>query len=162
MVENYLDADAAERIGDAPVTETPLRLLEHLLSVNLTPSLRARVTVRATGELPDLAVEPDHLRQMLLNLLDNALTATAEGGSVSIEVMADADGAAICVRDTGTGIAPEHLGRIFDNGFSTRGDRRRGLGLGIIARLCARIGGRIVVNSRLGEGTVFALWLPRI
>lgn len=161
MVEGYLDADAVLRFGDAPITEKPLRVLADLLQLNLAPPLRARVEVRAQDELPDLAVEPDHLRQMLLNLLDNALAATTTGGSVSIETAVDAQGATLAVRDTGSGIAPENLSRIFDNGFSTRGDRRRGLGLGITERLCARAGGKIVVDSRLGEGTSFTLWLPR-
>jgi signal transduction histidine kinase len=98
---------------------------------------------------------------MLLNLLDNALAATVKRGNVSVEAMVDAEGAALSVRDTGSGIAKEHLGRIFENGFSTGGERRRGLGLGITQRLCTRVGGRIVVSSSLGEGTVFALWLPR-
>lgn len=161
MVESYLDADAALRIGDAPITEAPLQVIKDLLEINLAPALRARIQVHAHGELPSLAVEPDHLRQMLLNLLDNALSATAGGGTVSIEAMAASDGAAIVIRDTGKGIAPEHLGRIFDNGFTTRGERRRGLGLGITQRLSARTGGRIAVSSQLGTGTVFALWLPR-
>jgi signal transduction histidine kinase len=161
MVEGYLDADAMLRFGDAPITELPLRLLADLLRINLTPHLRARVETRVQGELPDLAVEPDHLRQMLLNLLDNALAATTAGGSVAIEALADAEGVVLAVRDTGSGIAPENLSRIFENGFSTRGDRRRGLGLGITERLCARVGGKILVDSRLGEGTVFTLWLPR-
>ncbi len=161
MVESYLDADAALRIGDAPLTEAPVRLLSDLLQVSLTAVLRARIDVRVQGELPDLAVEPDHLRQMLLNLLDNALAATAQGGTVCIEAMADEAGVALCVRDTGSGISEDHLGRIFENGFSTRGDRRRGLGLGITQRLAARVGGRVVVNSSLGEGTIFTLWLPR-
>lgn len=161
MVESYLDADAALRVGDAPLTDAPLQLLDDLLKVSMQTSQRARIEVRARGELPALAVEPDHLRQMMLNLLDNALAATAAHGSVSIEALPDRDGVALAVRDTGSGIAPEHLGRIFDNGFSTRSERRRGLGLGITQRLCTRALGRIVVHSQLGEGTVFGLWLPR-
>lgn len=161
MAESYLDADAALRVGDAPFTDAPLRLIDDLLSISLPPASRARVEVRSHGELPALAVEPDHLRQMMLNLLDNALAATLHGGTVSIEAMADSDGAALAVRDTGSGIAPENLGRIFDNGFSTRGERRRGLGLGITQRLATRALGRIIVHSRPGEGTVFGLWLPR-
>jgi signal transduction histidine kinase len=161
MVESYLESDAAMRIGDAPLTETPLHLLRELLAVNLGPALRARVTILAAGELPDLGVDADHLRQMLLNLLDNALAATAGGGAVSIEALVDGDGVALAIRDTGSGIAAEHLERIFDNGFSTRGARHRGLGLGITQRLCSRAGGRIQVSSSPGQGTVFALWLPR-
>jgi signal transduction histidine kinase len=161
MVESYLDADAMFRIGDAPLTESPFRLLTDLLEVSLAAPLRARVKMHVSDELPDLAVDPDQLRQMVLNLLDNALAATTHGGVVTIEAVAEPEGVLLLVRDTGSGIPEEHLGRIFENGFSTRGDRRRGLGLGITQRLCARVGGRIEVKSLLGEGTVFSLWLPR-
>jgi signal transduction histidine kinase len=161
MVESYLDADAALRVGDAPFTDAPLQLIDDVLRVSMQTTQRARIDMRVHGELPALAVEPDHLRQMMINLLDNALAATALGGTVSVEALADKDGAALAIHDTGSGIAPEHLGRIFDNGFSTRGARRRGLGLGITQRLCTRALGRIVVHSQPGEGTVFGLWLPR-
>lgn len=178
MVEHYLDSDQTLRIGDAPLTEEPLQLIRNLLSINLTADQRQRVTLRAEGEISELSVDPDHLRQMLLNLLENALTATASSGDVSIEVFVEAGGAAIAVRDTGTGIRPDDLARIFEDGFSTRSThsiplfpsgsspnigspRRRGLGLGITQRLCLAAGGRICVSSEAGRGTTFVLWLPR-
>ena len=180
MVEHYLDADPSLRIGDAPLTESPLDLIRNLLTVNLGGEQRRRVTLYATGEIPDLAVEPDHLRQMLLNLVENALTATAGGGEVGVEVMVDATGAAVAVRDTGVGISPDDLSRIFEDGFTTAsggegalasgrggsnpnlgGSRRRGLGLGITQRLCLGAGGRLSVHSEAGRGSVFVIWLPR-
>lgn len=180
MVEHYLDADPALRIGDAPLTEQPLHLIRDLLSVNLNSEQRQRVMMRATAEIPELAVEPDHLRQMLLNLLENALTATAEKGDVCVEVFVDASGAAIAVRDTGSGIRPDDLYRIFEDGFTTASEaqqaqgggrggshpnlaltRRRGLGLGITQRLCLAAGGRLSVSSQAGTGSVFVIWLPR-
>lgn len=180
MVEHYLDADPALRIGDAPLTEQPLHLIRDLLSVNLSAEQRQRVMMRATGEIPELAVEPDHLRQMLLNLLENALTATAQAGEVWVEVFVDPSGAAIAVRDTGAGIQPDDLYRIFEDGFTTASDaqhaqgggrsgsspnlgisRRRGLGLGITQRLCLAAGGRLSVSSQVGRGSVFVIWLPR-
>lgn len=178
MVEHYLDADPALRIGDAPLTEEPIHLIQDLLSVNLNAAQRSHVTLRATGEIPALSVEPDHLRQMLLNLIENALTATAQSGEVFIEVFVDATGAAMAVRDTGVGIAPDDLYRIFEDGFTTASEaqqaggrtgshpnlgisRRRGLGLGITQRLCLAAGGKLSVSSQAGRGSVFVVWLPR-
>jgi signal transduction histidine kinase len=180
MVEHYLDADPTLRIGDAPLTEQPLDLIRDLLSVNLNSDQRRRVTMRAAGEIPELAVEPDHLRQMLLNLLENALTATAQQGEVCVEVFVDASGAAFAVRDTGVGIRPDDLYRIFEDGFTTASEaqhaqgggrsgsspnlgisRRRGLGLGITQRLCLSAGGKLSVSSQVGSGSVFVVWLPR-
>lgn len=181
MVEHYLDADPSLRIGDAPLTEEPLSLIRDLLAVNLSSEQRRRVTLHATGEIPDLAVEPDHLRQMLLNLVENALTATAQIGEVGVEVLVEAGGAAVAVRDTGVGISPDDLSRIFEDGFTTAGlldpsgergvgrggsnpnvggSRRRGLGLGITQRLCLGAGGRLSVHSESGRGSVFVIWLP--
>ena len=178
MVEHYLDADPAPRIGDAPLTEEPLHLIRDLLSVNLNSEQRRRVTMYATDEIPELAVDPDQLRQMLLNLLENALTATAQKGEVAIEVFVDGSGAAFAVRDTGVGIRPDDLYRIFEDGFTTASEaqhgggrggsnpnlgisRRRGLGLGITQRLCLAAGGRLSVSSQVGSGSVFVIWLPR-
>lgn len=162
MVRHYLYPDAgAGLIGDSPYTPAPLAVLRDLLDVNVPSEARSRVHLNITGELPPLRVDGDHLRQMLLNLIDNALAATVRHGAVYLEGLADEQSVAIQVRDTGVGIDASDLPHIFEDGFTTRGDERRGLGLGITQRLCARAGGHIQVASTRGDGTAFSLLLPR-
>lgn len=161
MVLHYLDGGATPLIGETLITEAPHRLLRELFDLNLPAAARERVHSHIRGPLPELRVDPDHLRQMLLNLLDNALTATHSKGEVIIEAFVEESGVALAVWDTGVGISPEHLPHIFQDGFTTRGDQRRGLGLGITQRLCKNAGGQIQVRSLLGHGTVFTVWLPR-
>lgn len=164
MVQHYLYLDAGTGlIGDSPCTQSPVAVLRDLLDVNVMADSRSRVhlDLGITDDLPALRVDPDHLRQMLLNLIDNALAATARAGEVRLQAQTDDTGVSLSVRDTGVGIAVADLPHIFEDGFTTRGDQRRGLGLGITQRLCARAGGRIQVDSTPGTGTTFALWLPR-
>lgn len=117
----------------------------------------------------DSAVVPgdeSHLRQVVNNLLDNALEFTPEGGRVTVEVRRGAE-AELVVEDTGTGIAPVDLPRVFDRFY--RGDRSRqrrsggrgsGLGLSICQSIVTALGGRIGVASVPGRGTRFAVTLP--
>jgi signal transduction histidine kinase len=130
------------------------------LDLNLAETTRPRVHLRG-ADIPALRADPDHLRQMVLNLVENALAATAQRGEVELALAATADAVRITVSDTGCGIASEDLPHIFEDGFTTRSDKQRGLGLGITQRLCNRAGGTLGVNSRVGEGTVFTLELPR-
>lgn len=113
--------------------------------------------VRAVGDA-------DRTRHVLLNLASNAVRYTASG---SITFSLRENGLMVCVsvRDTGPGIAPEHLERIFDRFFRIDQSRSRafgGTGLGLaIARLLAELqGGYITVESTLGHGSTFTLWLP--
>jgi signal transduction histidine kinase len=102
----------------------------------------------------------DHLRQVLLNLVLNAAQAMrARGGSVTLGAAATRDGAVITVTDTGPGIPPDVLPRIFDPYFTTRPDGL-GLGLTISRRIVEAHGGVLDVESRPGR-TVFSLTLPR-
>ncbi|MBI5491411.1 MAG: hypothetical protein HY893_00600 [Deltaproteobacteria bacterium] len=98
------------------------------------------------------------LRQLLLNLLLNALDALDEGGSVTITTAVIDGVMEIVVRDTGMGISPEHLDRIFDPFFSTR-ERGTGLGLAIVSSVVSAHGGSIEVASN-GRGTSFIIRLP--
>ncbi|XYH96664.1 AAA family ATPase [Sorangium sp. So ce1128] len=108
------------------------------------------------------------LMQVLLNLLGNAIKFTEQGGvTLRVEVLDPPEDQGRTVRfqvkDTGPGIAPEHLGRIFE-AFEQVGDEKRhaegtGLGLAITKRLVERMGGSIEVNSQLGHGTVFTVTL---
>ena len=119
------------------------------------------------GEWDQIAVEgdPDRLKQVMLNLVDNALRYTPRGGAVTLDLLRRGDEAVFQVHDTGPGIATEHLPRIFDRFYRvdqprTRGIGGTGLGLAIAREVAEAHGGRIEVESRLGEGTTFSLVLP--
>jgi len=120
--------------------------------------------------LPPLMVDPAQITQVLRNLVANAVQAMPQGGALRIRgALVGAPGeeeappgrrfVEISIADTGTGIAPENLDRIFEPLFSTK-SRGIGLGLPISRNLTEANGGRIRVESRLGEGTCFTLLLP--
>lgn len=142
-------------------TPDPTALLRELLVLSLGGGA-GRVRLDLPSEMPALRVNPDALRQMLINLIDNALTATAEGGEVTIAARIDEVSIWLSVRDTGRGIPLDAQARIFEDGYTTSGDGHRGLGLGLTRRLCARAGGRLIFKSVPGKGTEFTLVLPLV
>jgi signal transduction histidine kinase len=115
--------------------------------------------VSATSQLSSLLVDRDQLRQALLNLILNALQATPPGGVVSLE--ADTADGQLCLRlrDTGSGIEPRGIERIFDPYYTTR-EEGTGLGLAIAQQIVQAHGGRIEVISTAGQGSTFTVWLP--
>jgi len=125
--------------------------------------------VAAIAPLPPFLVDPVRLRQVLENLLSNALRHTPRGGSVTIEAQS-ADGVgigpgagtvAITVRDTGSGIPPEHLPHVFDRFWKSADSGGSGLGLAIAKGLVEAHGGTIRAESTPGRGTTIRLTLPR-
>lgn len=100
------------------------------------------------------------LRQVLLNLLENARHAMEAGGQVTVTLrLADAKSVELTIADTGRGIPPAKLPRVFDAFFSTKDDGN-GLGLAIVKRIVESAGGKISVDSTEGQGTRFVLTLP--
>jgi signal transduction histidine kinase len=115
--------------------------------------------------LPALLVDPERVHQVLFNLLDNAVRYTAHGGEVTVAARRVNGGCEIAVSDTGQGIAPEHLPRVFDRFYRadaarSRGDGGTGLGLAIARSVVEAHGGRIRAESRVGAGSVFTFDLP--
>jgi signal transduction histidine kinase len=110
--------------------------------------------------------DPDKLRQVLLNLVSNAVKYTRRG-SVALELSAEGGGDAVfTVRDSGIGIAPEHLTRIFDPFWQVESTARArgegtGLGLSVVRRLLQLLGGSVRVASEVGQGTTFVVRVPR-
>jgi signal transduction histidine kinase len=103
------------------------------------------------------------LSQVLLNLLLNARWAVLQKGrgqSIQIEALRDGSEVLLRVSDTGIGIAPENLQRIFEAFFTTRSDNGTGLGLAICKHIVESLGGRLSVRSELGKGTCFTVSLP--
>jgi two-component system phosphate regulon sensor histidine kinase PhoR len=116
--------------------------------------------------LDGVAFQGDRFRleQMLINLLDNALRYTEKGGA-SIQVRGTAQDVVVEVKDSGIGIAPEHLTRVFERFYVVDRARSRdqggtGLGLAIVKHIVLLHGGRIEVASRPGQGTEFVITLP--
>jgi len=103
----------------------------------------------------------DGIRQIVLNLIRNAIRHTAAGGSVSVSVQRAGNRAAVAVCDTGCGIPEEQIGKLFEAGFSGTG-ATPGLGLAVCKRLMAQHGGSIHVTSRLNEGSNFQLEFPAL
>jgi signal transduction histidine kinase len=120
--------------------------------------------LRAAERLPAVETDPGKLRQILLNLVGNAVKYT-ERGEVVAEVRGERDAVTLDVRDSGIGIAPEHLERIFDpfwqaDQTATRRAGGTGLGLAVARRLATLLGADLSVESRLGEGTTFTVRVP--
>ena len=110
----------------------------------------------------DFVTDPGLLRQIVINLLSNALDAVEQGGLVALTAQSQDDYVLITVRDTGTGIAPEDLRRIFEPFYTTKGrGKGTGLGLAICRELAKALGGTIAVQSTPGQGSAFTLRLPR-
>lgn len=125
---------------------------------------RVKWQTSVPADLPVVEVDPDRLGQSLGNLLSNAIKYTPAGGKVSVVAHSDDNGVCIHVRDTGPGIAPEDQERIFAPFYRAPpdDDHNQGMGLGLsIARdLAVAHGGRLDVETTLGQGSDFILWLP--
>ena len=134
--------------------ESALTLMEHLIKERIQ-------VVRNYGELPKVQCYASQINQVFANLLTNAVQAIDGTGIVSITTEQDKSDVVIRVADTGGGIRPEHLERIFDPGFTTKGvGVGTGLGLSIAYRIMENHQGSIHVESQLGKGTSFTLRLP--
>jgi len=111
--------------------------------------------------LPPAEVDPERIRQVLNNLLSNALRYTHRGGTVRVRCSAgEPDHVVVSVEDSGTGIPPEELPRIFDRFQKSQDSRGTGLGLAIARSLVRAHGGEIAAQSVLGEGTTIRFTLP--
>jgi len=113
------------------------------------------------SDMPPVRTDVPLLRQVILNLLTNALHATPQGGSITLATR-HADGKAVIeVRDTGCGIAPENLARIFNPFFTTKEPGKgTGLGLSLSHGIVARLGGTLTAQSAPGKGATFTVALP--
>jgi two-component system sensor histidine kinase HydH len=107
-----------------------------------------------------VALDSDQIRQVLDNLLRNALEATPAGGTVTLAAERVGDDVVLSVRDTGVGIDPEQLPRVFDLYFTTKAEGT-GIGLAVSHQIVTAHGGSLDVESHPGEGTTMAVRLPR-
>jgi signal transduction histidine kinase len=118
-----------------------------------------QIQINAARNLPPLSADPSHLTQVLLNLMLNGLQAMPEGGTLTLEAKTSNGNFLIAVTDTGSGIAPDNLPRIFEPYFTTSA-KGTGLGLAISRGIIEDHGGRITVTSKVGQGARFEISLP--
>ena len=155
--------------GQVLLERKPVRL--DLLATDVAESteslaIERDITLEVNAQEPVLVLGDEvRLIQVVLNLLQNALTYTNAGGKVSLIVEAGDKNALLTVRDTGIGIAPEHLEHIFERFYRADAARSRaaggsGLGLAIVDWIVRAHKGTITVESQVGEGTTFTVSLP--
>lgn len=148
------------QLAEADLNELVTEILD-LKSFDLRRS-HIQITQELAKGLPSVRVDPHQIQQVLLNLLNNAEQAM-EGmkGTVRVGTRQEGDAVVLAVTDSGPGIRPEHLAKIFDSFFTTKpAGKGTGLGLSICTEIAKEHGGELTVSSRPGEGAVFRLRLP--
>ncbi len=163
IVRGLLDFARQSRVSREPVGLEPLmREVQTIVSARAAQA-RVRVEVEADRALPMLMLDRAQIKQMLVNLVENGIDATPSGGRVRIEARPARSGEAaeICVRDTGCGIPPEHLPKLFTPFFTTKEmGKGTGLGLAIVYGIVKMHSGDVAVDSKVGKGTTFRVTLP--
>ncbi len=158
LVEEFLSLSTIDRVA---LTETDPRALVREVSALMTPVARQkgiRVVEDLADRLPPLRLDPEKMKQVLINLVRNGLEAMSQGGTLTLESSASEDAVAIRVVDTGVGIEPDL--DIF-NFFTTTKRGGTGLGLPIARRIVEAHGGTLTFQSAPGRGATFSIALPR-
>lgn len=170
LVNDLLDL-AKMQSGNLRLTTGPVNipvLLERAVHP-FKPLARERnveLTLQAGDGIPGIVGDEDRLAQVLINLLDNAMRYTPEGGAIELGAKSKEEGVEIWVRDSGFGIPPEEMPYIFERFFKVDKSRRRGtagtgLGLAIARSIIQAHGGTIRAESEQGKGTIFWVFLPK-
>jgi two-component system sensor histidine kinase HydH len=161
LVQDYL---SLARVSTIELQPQDLGLCIQAWGAEMQSQAAARgVTLQLEGveSLGQIPLHASTLRRALLNLVQNALDAVAEGGTVSVTGQGTATHVQLEVCDTGSGIAAERLERIFEPLYTTK-PGGTGLGLYIVQEIVAAHGGQITVESVEGQGATFRMTLPRV
>jgi signal transduction histidine kinase len=166
LMRDLLDIARIESGGFSvdPEAVEPRQLVEEAIDL-LLPLAHERgieLSHRVEPDLPSVWADRDRVLQVLSNLVGNGLKFTRQGG-VRVEAARERDEIVFTVQDTGPGIPPEGLAHVFDRFWQqSRSDKQgSGLGLAIVHGIVSAHGGRIWVESRVGEGSTFRFTLPR-
>lgn len=157
--------------GDEEVEIKPIALDKAVMEVCELLKIHAQEKevrlIAAPNEKPAYVMgNPDRVKQLLINLIENGIKYNKTGGSVSIKVFEDKANVNLIIADTGIGIKEEHLSRLFERFYRVDKGRSRamggtGLGLAIVKHIVNTMNGMIEVHSKYGEGTEFLITLPR-
>ena len=159
IVTQFLQAirPTPPQIKLSPLNDVVVKTLELL-----QPELDNRgiqVKTRLARQLPITPIDPAQLQQVLVNLIKNAIQAMTKGGILTLQSGEGSDGVWVSIADTGGGIPQEQINRIFEPFYTTK-EKGSGLGLMIVQRIIRAHGGRIELESKVGRGTTFRIWLP--
>jgi two-component system NtrC family sensor kinase len=158
IVRNLLDFARERPIALRP-TDVNAAIDEALSLVANQVAIQGVALERALSPVAPVLADFGQLRQAFVNVAMNACEAMGRGGKLSIASRPVGGGVEIAFSDTGPGIPPERLRKIFDPFFTTK-EKGTGLGLSVVYGIVERHGGRIDVESRVGEGTIFTFRLP--
>jgi PAS domain S-box-containing protein len=156
IVSDLLDSVRTKppQVGTVGVSQ----LIEQTLGkLTVPPSVAVRLEIPAT--LPPVRVDPMQIHQVFRNLISNGIEAMPEGGTLEIRAVEAGDTIRVEVRDSGVGMEPEQLGRLFQPLFTTKA-RGIGLGLVVVKNLTEANGGKVEVQSEAGKGTTVSVILP--
>jgi two-component system, cell cycle sensor histidine kinase DivJ len=169
VVNDILDMSRLET-GDFEITSEPFKLGAVMVSCHELLALKAQdagvaLICNAAAGLPDIVADKRAVKQILINLISNAIKFTDRGGTVTVSADVEGQHILLSVSDNGIGIAPDDLSRIGAPFFQARGSYSRphdgsGLGLSIVKGLVKLHGGDFEIRSRPGEGTVIVVRLP--
>jgi two-component system phosphate regulon sensor histidine kinase PhoR len=169
LIEDLLELSRLEgRDGEESWSETPLAaVVDEVAGAFTETAARKQIALRRSVRgAPAVVTDPERLRRILENLVDNALKYTPQGGHVEIVAVAEDGGSArVEVADDGPGIGREHLARIFERFYRVDKARSRelggtGLGLSIVRHLAESVGATVSVDSEPGRGSRFTVRLP--
>jgi signal transduction histidine kinase len=142
------------------VVNDVIALTRHLIQTN-----SVNLILVLGEDLPWVSFDHNQMKQVLLNLIHNALQAMPKGGELLVNTYTakreDRDWVIMAVKDSGVGIQPADQDRVFEPFFTTKGDRGgTGLGLSVTYGIVTDHGGTIEISSEPGKGSTFAVWLP--
>ena len=168
MIDDLLDLAKLEAGGlRLKVMETDVERIAKRVAENAEPTAKARgieLSFSREGVQPQMFGDPHRLEIILTNLVGNAMKFTPSGGTIDVRVIYNSAGASVEVADTGPGISREEQQRIFDRFHQTETSERRrqggvGIGLALARELAQLHGGSLTVESEVGEGSTFTLFL---
>jgi len=160
---SHLEAKRRTEVGITTAAAAYDRVAEVL--DKLARAKPVELSVEMSQDLPEVEMGEELLSQVFLNLLENGIKYTSPGGKVWLKVECDGSGIYIEIGDTGPGIPQDSLPRIFERFYRVDRARSRemggtGLGLSIVKHIVEQVRGRLQVQSEVGEGTVFTVWVP--
>lgn len=168
MTQDYLDLARMES-GRLSLDHVPVDLtavVREVMRIQRPQANSRQIVIHYEGRthIPPILGDADRLKQVLLNLVSNAIKYNRTKGNITIHLQQSEQNLCLSVTDTGDGIAPEHLERLFHRFYRVPGSENKsegsGLGLSIAQRIVEAHGGKITVESTLGQGTTFSCWFP--